>query len=122
MKAVAPRELERVIVDTTVREKAIAFPTDSRLLEASRRKLAIRAKRYGIALRQSYAREGPRLRRRAAIEHQTAPAATSSPQLGLLAPTPPAAAELALRELDPDAMTPKEALDVLYRLRQIVLR
>ncbi|OLI17753.1 transposase, partial [Xanthomonas oryzae pv. oryzae] len=31
MKAVDARELSRVIVDTTVQEKAIAHPTDSRL-------------------------------------------------------------------------------------------
>jgi len=33
MRAVTPNELRRVIVDTTVQEKAIAHPTDSRLLE-----------------------------------------------------------------------------------------
>lgn len=32
IKAVKPKELERVIVDTTVQEKAIAHPVDSRLL------------------------------------------------------------------------------------------
>ncbi len=38
MKAVDARELSRVIVDTTVQEKkAIAHPTDSRLLEVARR-------------------------------------------------------------------------------------
>jgi IS5 family transposase len=36
MRAVSKREFERVIVDTTVQEKAIAFPTDSRLLEVAR--------------------------------------------------------------------------------------
>ena len=30
-KAIKPAEFERVIVDTTVQEKAVAFPTDSRL-------------------------------------------------------------------------------------------
>ena len=35
MKAVKPQALERVIVDTTVQEKAIAHPVDSRLLEKS---------------------------------------------------------------------------------------
>ena len=35
IKAVKPAELERVIVDTTVQEKAIAHPVDSRLLETS---------------------------------------------------------------------------------------
>lgn len=32
IKAIAPKDLERVIVDSTVQEKAIAYPTDSRLL------------------------------------------------------------------------------------------
>lgn len=65
MKAVDTRELSRVIVDTTVQEKAIAYPTDSRLLEVARKQLVRLAKRHNIPLRQSYEREGPRLRRRA---------------------------------------------------------
>lgn len=65
MKAITPRDLERVIVDSTVQEKAVTYPTDSRLLEAGRKKLVLLAKRHGIALRQSYEREGPRLSRRA---------------------------------------------------------
>ncbi len=43
MKAVDARELSRVIVDTTVQEKAIAHPTDSRLLEVARKKLVLPA-------------------------------------------------------------------------------
>ena len=43
----------------------------------------------------------------------------SSPQMGLFAPPAPSAAELALRELDPDMMTPKDALEALYRLKQL---
>ena len=35
IKAIKPEELERVIVDSTVQEKAIAHPVDSRLLETS---------------------------------------------------------------------------------------
>jgi len=65
LQAITPRDLERVIVDTTVQEKAVAYPTDSRLLEVGRKKLVILAKRHGIALRQSYEREGPKLSRRA---------------------------------------------------------
>ena len=65
MKAITVRELKRVIVDTTVQEKAVAYPTDSRLLEVGRRKLVLLSKRHGIVLRQSYEREGPKLRRRA---------------------------------------------------------
>jgi IS5 family transposase len=38
MKAIQPSECERVIVDTTVQEKAIAHPVDSRLLEVARGK------------------------------------------------------------------------------------
>ncbi|MFG6417389.1 transposase, partial [Roseateles sp. DC23W] len=45
MKAAKPVELERVTVDTTVQEKAIAHPTDSRLLEVARAKIARLAKR-----------------------------------------------------------------------------
>ena len=65
MKAVTPVEFERVIVDTTVQEKAIAYPTDSRLLEVARARLVQLAQRAGLALKQTYEREGKRLRRRA---------------------------------------------------------
>lgn len=65
LQAITPRDLDRVIVDTTVQEKAVAYPTDSRLLEVGCKKLVMLAKRHGIALRQSYEREGPRLSRRA---------------------------------------------------------
>ena len=49
-----------------------------------------------------------------------APAAGASPQLGLFPPTQASAAERALDELDPDALTPREALDALYRLKSLV--
>jgi IS5 family transposase len=65
MGAVKKTEFERVIVDTTVQEKAIAHPTDSRLLEVAREKLARLAKRAGIQLKQTHEREGKTLRRRA---------------------------------------------------------
>jgi IS5 family transposase len=65
MKAVKPAEFERVIVDTTVQEKAIAYPTDSRLLEVARARLVQLAQRAGLVLKQTYEREGRRLRRRA---------------------------------------------------------
>lgn len=64
-KAVRPNEFERVIVDSTVQEKAIAFPTDSRLLEIARHKVVTAAKFAGIALKQTFAAEGRTLRRRA---------------------------------------------------------
>lgn len=66
MKAVGRREFERVIVDSTVQEKAIAHPTDSRLLEVAREKIARLAKRAGIPLKLTHEREGKKLRRRAA--------------------------------------------------------
>ena len=65
MKAVGARELSRVIVDTTVQEKAVAHPTDSRLLEVARRKLVLLSRRNGIQLRQTYEREAPGLARKA---------------------------------------------------------
>ena len=65
MGAVKKSEFERVIVDTTVQEKAIAHPTDSRLLEIAREKVARMAKRAGIQLKQTHEREGKTLRRRA---------------------------------------------------------
>jgi len=64
-KAIRSIEFERVIVDTTVQEKAIAFPTDSRLLEIARYQVAKAAKFAGITLKQTFAREGKALRRRA---------------------------------------------------------
>jgi transposase, IS5 family len=53
--------VDRVIVDTTVMPKAIAHPTDSRLLEKSRQHLVKFATDNSIALRQNYNREAPRL-------------------------------------------------------------
>ena len=52
---------ERVIVDSTVMLKAIAHPTDSRLLERSRQHLVKAAGEQGLSVRQSYARIAPRL-------------------------------------------------------------
>ena len=60
-KAVKSRDLKRVTVDSTVQEKAIAFPTDSRLYNRARERLVRLAKAHHIALRQSYVRVGPRL-------------------------------------------------------------
>lgn len=61
MKAVRPQELARVNVDTTVQEKAIAFPTDARLYHKMRVALVRRAKSLGIFLRQSYRFQGKRM-------------------------------------------------------------
>ena len=46
-------------------EKAIAHPVDSRLLEIARHKVVSAAKRAGIQLKQTFAKEGKELRRRA---------------------------------------------------------
>lgn len=62
IEAVKPQDLERVIVDTTVQEKAIAHPVDSRLLEIARHKVVSAAKRAGIQLKQTFAKEGKSLR------------------------------------------------------------
>ena len=62
IQAVQPQDLERVIVDTTVQEKAVAHPTDSRLLEIARHKVVGSAKRAGILLKQTYAKEAKALR------------------------------------------------------------
>jgi IS5 family transposase len=64
-RAIRPAEFERVIVDTTVQEKAIAHPVDSRLLEIARAKVVQAAKRVGIALKQTFVKEGKELRRKA---------------------------------------------------------
>ena len=64
-KAIKPTEFERLIVDTTVQEKAIAYPGDSRLLEIARYQVVKAAKGCGIALCQTFAKEGKTLRRKA---------------------------------------------------------
>ena len=66
LKLIKPQELTRVIVDSTVQHKAIAHPTDSRLLESARAKLVAAAKDAGIDLKQTFAKEGRHLSRKAA--------------------------------------------------------
>lgn len=65
MGAVKRADLQRVIVDTTVQEKAIAHPTDSRLLDVARAKIVRLAHRAGIKLKLTHGREATALRRRA---------------------------------------------------------
>lgn len=57
IKAVKPHQLKRVNVDTTVQEKEIRFPTDARLYDRARQRLAEAAKDRGISLRQNYNRK-----------------------------------------------------------------
>ena len=65
LKLVKAQELTRVIVDSTVQHKAIGHPTDSRLLETARVKLVEAAKDAGIDLKQTFAKEGKELGRKA---------------------------------------------------------
>ncbi|TSE29268.1 Transposase DDE domain protein [Tepidimonas taiwanensis] len=53
------------MVDSTVQHKAIAHPTDSRLLEVARAKLVAAAKQAGLQLKQTLAKEGKGLLRKA---------------------------------------------------------
>jgi IS5 family transposase len=62
---VTPRALAEIAVDTTVMEKAIAHPTDSRLYERARHSLVALAEKAGITLRQNYNRLAPQLAARA---------------------------------------------------------
>ena len=57
-KHVSQRDLQRVNVDTTVQEKNVTYPTDSKLLHKAIVKLIAAAKVRGIRLRQSYVRVG----------------------------------------------------------------
>ncbi len=56
--ALDEKDLQCVIVDTTVQEKAIAFPTDSRLYHKAREAVVREAQKAGVKLRQSYKRVG----------------------------------------------------------------
>lgn len=56
--ALETKQMDRVIVDTTVQPKAITFPTDTKLHYKASVKLANLAKKNGVALRQSYVRIG----------------------------------------------------------------
>ena len=58
--AIETKDLERVVVDTTVQEKAIAHPSDARLMHRAIEKLVDLAKREGVELRQSYLRVAKR--------------------------------------------------------------
>ncbi|SMD11502.1 hypothetical protein SAMN06295998_13518, partial [Primorskyibacter flagellatus] len=59
--AVDAGSLSRVAVDTTVMEKNIAHPTDSRLYDKARQQLVALADEANITLRQNYNRLAPRL-------------------------------------------------------------
>lgn len=62
----AEKDCSQVIADTTVMEKAIEYPLDSKLLHKAREQLVNLAKEAGIALRQTYTRLGRVALRKAA--------------------------------------------------------
>ena len=55
-QALTDKEIQSVNVDTTVQEKAIAFPTDARLYYKACRALVRVARQIGLKLRQSHSR------------------------------------------------------------------
>ncbi len=59
-KQLPKKDLGQINVDTTVQEKNITHPTDTKLLYRCIEKLAAAAERRGIVLRQSYVRVGKR--------------------------------------------------------------
>ena len=65
-EAMKPKDLARVVVDTTVQPKAVMFPTDAKLINRARERLVRLAAHVGVELRQSYARVG----KLALIKHQ----------------------------------------------------
>ena len=56
--AAKPADFSKVIVDTPVQPKAVAFPTDAKLMHRARERLVKLARKTGVSLRQSYARVG----------------------------------------------------------------
>jgi IS5 family transposase len=61
LKAAKKEDFQKVIVDTTVMESNVRYPTDASLLNEIRAKLVEKAKESGIILRQSYERLGKQL-------------------------------------------------------------
>lgn len=57
-KVVKEKDLKKVVVDTTVQEKAITYPTDSKLQHRARILLVKKARENNLELRQSYLRVG----------------------------------------------------------------
>jgi IS5 family transposase len=64
--AAKPADFTKAVVDTTVQPKAVAFPTDAKLMHRARERLVRLAEKLGIELRQSYVRVG----KWALIQHQ----------------------------------------------------
>jgi IS5 family transposase len=64
--AAKPADFSKVIVDTKAQSKALAFPTDAKLMHRERERPVRLAKKRGLVLRQSYERVG----KYALIAHQ----------------------------------------------------
>ena len=58
--ALSTKDLERVVVDTTVQPKNVSFPTDAKLMHKAIVMLGREAKKQGVPLRQSYVRVAKR--------------------------------------------------------------
>ena len=54
---VTKKDIENITVDTTVQEKVVTFPTDSKLRHRARKALVLLAKQYDVPLRQTYVRK-----------------------------------------------------------------
>ena len=65
-EALDVKDLSKVIVDTTVQEKAITFPTEAKLKNRARVMLVKLAKKHGLKLRQGY----PKVGKFALMKHQ----------------------------------------------------
>ena len=62
-EAMKPKDLARVVVDTTVQPKAVMFPTDAKLLNRARERLVRFAAHVGVELRQLPCAVGGKLAR-----------------------------------------------------------
>jgi len=65
LKLISKASLSTVIVDSTIQHKAIAYPTDAKMLETARTKLVAAAKDQGIELKQTFTKQGRHLCRKA---------------------------------------------------------
>lgn len=71
--AIETKDLERVVVDTTVQEKAIAHPTDARLTHRAIAKLVDLAKREDVELAPELSAPGQARRHHGGALHACAP-------------------------------------------------
>src|SRR3954466_11127537 len=62
--AAKPADFRQVVIDTTVQEKAITFPTDAKLMHRARERLVRLAQKHGVMLRQTYVRVGKAAQKR----------------------------------------------------------